>query len=157
MFSQNKTTKLIFQKQAYKTNPQNKSFKKRYTKRIHETNLLKTGLQNKSIKQIFWKQYGFANPKPRICVDFSLFKVCLCTKDLSGFMRICWIRENRSNLLKIILQNESTNWIFKDRTRKSRFENLWSRICQSRNKMNLFGVRIYDHDTKRIHIFTNLL
>ena len=31
------------------------------------------------------------------------------------------------------------------------------RIRQSQNETNLFGVRICDYDTKRIHIFTNLL
>jgi hypothetical protein len=31
------------------------------------------------------------------------------------------------------------------------------RIRQSRNKTNLFGVRIRDYDTKRIHVFMNLL
>jgi len=41
-------------------------------------------------------------------------------------------------------------WIFKDR-------NIWSGIRQSQYKSNLFGVRIRDHGTKRIHVFTNLL
>ena len=40
-------------------------------------------------------------------MDLGLFKVRLCTKDSSGFVRIRWIRENRLNLLKISLQNES--------------------------------------------------
>jgi hypothetical protein len=31
------------------------------------------------------------------------------------------------------------------------------RIRQSRNETNLFGVRIRDYNTKRIHVFTNLL
>jgi hypothetical protein len=73
---------------------------------------LSVSLRNESTKQIFWNQYGFANPKPRICMDSGLFKVCLCTKDSSGFVRICWICENRSNLLKISLWNESTKQIF---------------------------------------------
>ncbi len=91
------------------------------TKRIHKMNLSKTGLQNESFKtglrnestkQIFWNQYGFANPKPRICMDSDLFKVCLCTMDSSGFVRICWIRENRSNLLKISQRNDFMKQIF---------------------------------------------
>jgi hypothetical protein len=41
-------------------------------------------------------------------MDSGLFKVRLCTKEL---VRIRWIRENRSNLLKISLRNESTNQI----------------------------------------------
>jgi hypothetical protein len=45
-------------------------------------------------------------------MDLGMLKVRLCTKDLSGFVRICWIRENRSNLLKISLQNESPKQIF---------------------------------------------
>ena len=97
-FSQKESTKRIFQKRIHETNPQNESFKK--------------GLQNESTKRIFWNQYGFANPKPRIRKDSGLFKVRLCTKDLSGFVRICWICENRSNLLKISLRNESTKRIF---------------------------------------------
>jgi hypothetical protein len=104
---QNKTNQVIWDFCFHETNPQNKSFKSRSSKRIHKTNLSKTGLRNESTKWIFWNQYGFANPKPRIPMDSGLFKVRLCTKDSSGFLRIRWIRENRSNLLKISLQNES--------------------------------------------------
>jgi hypothetical protein len=172
LLSRNESTKRIFQKRIHKTNPQNESLKK--------------DLQNKSRKRIFWNQYGFANPKPRIHMDSGLFKVRLCTKavapnlfwlvehlspgkvlaehfrpkkpllehlnpkilhfcmnfkvsknltehlglacrtlvfrrtvvenhctkDSSGFVRICCIHENRSNLLKISLQDESTKRIF---------------------------------------------
>ncbi len=89
LFSRNKSMKRIFHKQVYETNP-----------------------QNKSMKRIFWNQYGFVNPKPWICMDLGLFKVRLCAKDLSGFVRICCIRENRLNLLKISLQNKSMKQIF---------------------------------------------
>ncbi len=65
-------------------------------------------------------------------------------------MRIRWIRENRSNLWKFGSRNKSTIRILKNRAHESGFANLWSRICQSRNKMNLLGVRIRDYDTKRI-------
>ncbi len=82
----NETNQVIWDFCFCKTNPWNKSFKNRYTNRIHETNPLNTVGWNKSTKQIFWKQYGFANPKPRIHMDSGLFKVCLCTKDLSGFV-----------------------------------------------------------------------
>jgi len=108
----NKTNQVIWDFCFHETNPWNESFKNRSTKRIHETNLSKTGLRNESTKQIFWNQYGFVNPKPRIRMDSGLFKVCLCTKDSSGLVRIRWICENRSNLLKISLQNESTKQIF---------------------------------------------
>jgi hypothetical protein len=92
-----------------------------FTKQIHEANLskmnprnesFKKGLWNEFTKQIFLNQYGFANPKPRIPKDLGLFKVLLCTKDSSGFVRIRWFRENRSNLLKLSLRNESTKQIF---------------------------------------------
>jgi hypothetical protein len=103
----------------YESNPQYKSFENRSINWIHETNLFNTVGQNKSKKQILWKQYEFANPKPRICMGLGLFKVHLCTKDLSGFVRIRWIRENRSNLC-----NSGHKWnpriqIFKVQTCKS--------------------------------------
>jgi len=100
---------------------------------------------NKSTKQIFWTPYRFANPNPKDLYGFILFIVCICTKDSSGFMRIFWIRENRLNLWKFRSRIKSTFWIFKDRTSKSRFANLWSQICQSQFKTNLFGVRICDN------------
>jgi hypothetical protein len=109
---QNKTNQVIWDFCCHKTNPRNEPFKNRPTNRIQETNLLNTVGRNKSTKQIFWKQYGFANPKPRIRIDSGLFKVRLCTKDSSGFVRIGWIRENRLYLLKISLWNESTKQIF---------------------------------------------
>ncbi len=148
----NKKNWVIWDFCFHETIPQNESFKNRSTKQIHKTNLSKTGLQNESTKQIFWNQYGFANPKPRINMDLGL-----CTKDSSGFVRIRWIRENRLNLLKISLWNESTKWFVIHDTKQIR-------ICFVRHESNLFEVRIHYHDTKRIHgfakrthIFTNLL
>ncbi len=97
----------------YKLNPQYKSFKNRSTNRIHVSNLLNIVGQNKSTKWILGKQYGFANPKLRICMDSGMFKVHLYTKDSSGFIRICSIRENRSNLWNSGHKSNPQIWIFK--------------------------------------------
>ncbi len=126
--------------------------RKESTKRIFQKEL-----RNESTKRIFWNQHGFANPKPRICKDSGLFKVRLCTKDSSGFVRIHWIRENRSNLLKISLQNESTKRIFWKHLGFVIHDTKRIRIRFVRHELNLFGVRICDYETKRIHVFTNLL
>ena len=67
-------------------------------------------------------------------------------------MRIRWIRENRANLWKFRSRNESTIRIFKNRTRESVKSGFVTRY-----ETNLSGVRIRDYDTKRIHVFTNLL
>jgi hypothetical protein len=77
--------------------------------------LLNTVGRNEPTKQIFWKQYGFANPKPRIRTDLCLFKVRLCSKDLwgfVGFVKIGWIFEkcvtnriHESESLRIRLAN----------------------------------------------------
>jgi hypothetical protein len=113
---QNETNRVIWDFCFHETNPQNESFINESTKRIHKTNpqneSFKKGLRNESTKWIFWNQYGFANPKPRIRMDLGLFKVRLCTRDSSRFIRICWIRENRLNLLKISQRNKSTKRIF---------------------------------------------
>jgi len=106
------TNQVILEFFFYKTNPKNKSFEHSRTKLIHEKNLLNTVGQNESMKQIFWTGYRFVHLKHRICMDTDLFIVRLCTKDLCGFVRICWIRENRLNLLKISLRYKFTNWIF---------------------------------------------
>jgi hypothetical protein len=97
----NKTNQVIwdfcFHKTGLRNESTNRIFQKQSTKQIHKTNLLKP----------VW-----ICMKPRICMDSGLFKVRLCTKDLSGFVRIRWIRENRLNLLKISLENKSTKQIF---------------------------------------------
>ena len=95
-------------------------------------------LWNESTKRIFWTPYRFTNPNPKNSYGFVLFIVRLCTKDSSGFVRIRWIRENRSNLWKFRSRNESTIWIFKNRTRESGFANPWSQDSW--------------HDTKRIFL-----
>ena len=69
-------------------------------------------------------------------------------------MGICCICGNRSNLWKFRSRIESKFWIFKDRTCKSGFANLWIRICNSRYETNLFGVRIHDNNMKQIHGYT---
>ncbi len=112
-------------------NPQNENFK-----RIHETNLLNPVRRNESTKQIFRKQHRFANPKPRICIDSGLFKVRLCTKDSSGFVRI---RQDSSGFIRIhqdswkqvkSFENQTTSWIYKQNLLKT------ARICDPRNETN---------------------
>ncbi len=118
--------------------------------RIHDTNLMTPGLRNKSTIQIFQIPYGFANPKHRICMDLYLIYVL-------RFVRIRWIRDNRSNLLKIgWIRMYNTKQIFPspDSWTTIRYE---SGIRIIRYKSNLFEVRIHTHDTVRIHVFTNLL
>ncbi len=108
----------------------NKSLKNRSTNWIHKTNLLNTVGQNKSTKRIFWKQYGFANPKPRIGMDLGFFKVRLCIKDSSGFVGFVktgrfffkislWIESLRielanpdSRIYEVGFVNHETKWIF---------------------------------------------
>ncbi len=82
----NDTNRVIVEFYFPKTNPQNESFEHRRKNRIHETNHLNNLGRNKSMKWIFWKQYGFAKPKPRIRTDSGLFKVRLCSKDSWGFV-----------------------------------------------------------------------
>ena len=152
----NETNRIFWDFWSYEMNPRNESLENRPTKRIHNTNLWKTGLRNECTIQIFkvWiRESGFASLPAWICKD--LF--CAIVLNLSGFVRICWIRENRSNLWKFRSLIESTIWIFKNRTHESGFAKLWSWIRQSWNQTNLFGVRICDYNTKRIHVFTNLL
>jgi hypothetical protein len=119
MNPQNESTKQIHETNLSKTGLQNES-----TKQLHKMNLLNTVGQNESTKRIFWKLYGFANPKPRIHMDLGLFKVRLCTKDSSGYVgfvktgRIFWKSVYESN----------------PRIESIKFANLWSRICQSKNE-----------------------
>jgi hypothetical protein len=128
LFSRNKATKQIFQKQIHKTNPGNESFKK--------------GLRNKTTKRIFWNQYGFANPKPRICKDLGLYKVRLCTKDSSGFVgfvktgRIFWKSVYEMNLLKTLRIRDPWYKTNPDSFRKARIESFWSQDLWLRYKMN---------------------
>ena len=49
------------------------------------------------------------------------------------------------------LENQSTKRIHETNLLKT------LRIRDPRYETNLFGVRIHDYDTKRIHVFTNLL
>ena len=99
------------------------------TKQIHNTNLLKKALPIESASLPAW-----------ICKDLFSAIVLRISQDSWGFIGFV-----------------KTGWIFKNRTRESGFANLWSWIRQSRNKANLFGVRIRDYDTKWIHVLTNLL
>ncbi len=131
MLSRNKSMKWIFQKQIHKTNPWNKSFKK--------------GLRNKSTKQIFWNQYGFANPKPRICMDSDFFKVRLCTKDLLDSWKQVESFENQStkrihkpNLLKTLRICEPRYETNPDSFRKAHIEPFWSQDSWSRYETNLW-------------------
>jgi hypothetical protein len=94
--SRNKATIQIFWKQVYESNPRNKSFR-----------------------------FGFASPPAWIFKD-SGFANLYSTNDLWRFVRIRWIRENRSNLLKISLRN----WIHKPNLMKT------LRIPDPRYKMN---------------------
>ena len=138
--------------------------------------------RNESTIRIFkvWShESGFANPDSRIrilriCKDsdsqISIFKDSFC----AIVLRIRWIRKNRRIFWKSVYETNPRNESFEN------MKDSWSmirnesgfvnhemkriRICQSRNETNLFGVRIRDYDTKRIHgfakqihVFTNLL
>jgi hypothetical protein len=141
----------------YKSNPRYKSFEKSSTNWIHDTKLLKKVLRIESAIKIFkvWiHESGFASPPARIRKDLFCATVLRICQDWWGF--IGFVKTGRI-FLKISLRIKSTNWIFNDGTQESRFANLWSMICQSQNETNLFGVRIHDHDTKQIHVFTNIL
>jgi hypothetical protein len=117
----------------------------RPTKRIHKTNLWKTGQAYETNPRYESLRFGFANPDSRICQPG--FVSCYSTKDLSGFVK--------------------TGRIFGGHKTNPRFESLRIgltnpdlRICEVgfvNHETNLFGVRIRDYDTKRIHVFTNLL
>ncbi len=134
-------------------NPRYKSFEDRSTNQIHNTNLLKTGLRIESTIQIFWKPCRFTNPNPKNSYGFVLFIIRLSTKDLSGFVRIHWIRENRSNLWNLTgFVIHDSKWIFLS---PDSWSMMWykSGICIIRHKLNLFGVQICDRDTVQVHGF----
>jgi len=57
-------------------------------------------------------------------MDSGLFKVRLCPKDLSGFVRVHWIHENTLNLWNSGHESNPPIRIFKVWTRKSGFANL---------------------------------
>jgi hypothetical protein len=85
------------------------------TNRIHDTSLFKNVLRIKSAIRIFKvriRKSGFMSPPAWIRTDLFHAIVLRIRQDSSGFMRICWIHENRLNLLKISVQIESTNRIF---------------------------------------------
>jgi hypothetical protein len=111
----------------------NKSFENCVTKRIHEMNVLKTR--------------GFANPNPKDSVGF-VYPIVLKIREDSL---------DSSNLLKIASQNKSMIQVFENLGNKSKRNKSSCRICFVEPETNLFGVRIRDYDTKRIHVFTNLL
>ncbi len=141
---------------------------------IHDTNLLKTGLWIKSAIQIFkvWiRESGFTSPPAWICKYsgfmnpyFKGFVLYYSTKDSWRFVRICWIHENRLNLWKLAgFVIHDLKWIF---STPELWSTIWyeSRVHFVRQGSNLFGVRIHDHYTirihgfaKQIHVFTNLL
>jgi len=78
---------------------------------IRDTNLLKKGIQIESTIQILWNQVYETNPRYKSfeCrmdsrIRSTGFKwICTCSKYayVLRFVKICWIRENRLNLLKI--------------------------------------------------------
>ena len=98
-----------------------------------------------------------------------ILKVRIRESKTSGFvsaivLRIRWIRENRSNLWKISLRNESTKRIFWKHEGFVIHDTKRIRIRQSRNETNLLKSGFVIHDTVRIHgfakrirVFTNLL
>jgi hypothetical protein len=92
------TNRVIWNFCFHKTNPQNEFFK------------------NESTKRIFWNQYGFANPKPRIRKDSGMFKVLLCTKDSSGFVgfvktgQIFWKSVYETNPRNKSFENIKDSW-----------------------------------------------
>ncbi len=114
-----KTNRVIWDFCFHETNPQKESFKNRSTNQIHKTNLLNIVGQNKSTKWIFWTQYGFVNPKPRIPMDSGLLKVRLCTKDSSGFIvflktgQILWKSVYESNPRTESFENIKDWWYAK--------------------------------------------
>jgi hypothetical protein len=141
----NNTNRVFWDFWPYVSNPQYKSFEKRYTNRIHNTNLMKHGLQNESTIQIFWMQYGFANPKYGIRMDSYLFKVRLCTKiredSLDSWKQVesfeNWLDlyvQYETNLSKSGFVNHST--IRRDSYRKVGIEPFWSQDSYSRYGTN---------------------
>jgi hypothetical protein len=167
----NETNWVIWNFWSYKTNPWNESLENRPTKRIHDTNLLKKALRIKSAIQIFKVQIresGFANPPAWIRKDAFhaiVLRICQDSWGFVGFVKTGWIFGSSGHetnpqfkSLRIGLANPDS------RICEVGFANLWSRIRRSRNETNLFGVRICDYDTKRIHgfakqihVFMNLL
>ncbi len=136
LFSQNESTKRIFQKQTYESNPQYESLR-----------------------------FGFANPDSqiqnfRIRKDsdsrISIFKYSLRAIVLR-------IRKDLLDLLKQVNLWKLTGFMTNDLKRIFWSQDSWStiryesRICIVGYESNLFGVRIRGHDTVRIHVFTNLL
>jgi hypothetical protein len=141
------------------------------TKRIHETNLWKTGLRNESTIRIFGKpayetnpqyeslRFGFASPPAWICKDSFCAIVLRIRKDSRGF--VGFVKTGR-------IFGKS---VYETNPRNESFENIKDSWFTIRNESgfvnhetNLFGVRIRDYDTKRIHgfakrilVFTNLL
>jgi hypothetical protein len=121
-------------------------------KRIHETNFLKiasrTDPQNESFENCItkWihesnllKTRGFANPNPKDSDGFVYPIVLMICKDLLDSLDSLY----SSNLLKIASRNESTKRIFW----KLRHEtNPWIESFEN-----------WQIETKRIHVFTNLL
>jgi hypothetical protein len=152
----NETNQIFWDFWPYKSNPRYESFKNRSTKRIHNTNLSKTGLRNESairILKVWICKSGFASPPAWIRKD-------------SFHAIVLRIREDSLDSWKQAesFKNRSTKRILKVWIRESGFASPPAWIRQSRYETNLFGVRIHDHDTKRIHgfakrihVFTNLL
>jgi hypothetical protein len=102
---QSETNRVILDYSFPRTNPRNNSFEHRNTNQIQKKNLLNIVGQNESMKRIFWKQYGFGNPKLRIRTDSDLIEVwCLCyaVKIREGSWK-------RPNIWKFRSQIESTN------------------------------------------------
>ncbi len=72
-----------------------------FTNQIHETIFLNTVDRVKSTKQIFSKQYGFANPSPRICTDSGLFKYIYVLKICEDLLDL-W---NKAESLEVQVSN----------------------------------------------------
>jgi hypothetical protein len=98
-FFQINTNQVILVFLFSKTNPLNESFEHRGMNQIHKANLLNTVGQNESTIQIFWKQYEFANPKPRILTDLGLLKVVYVVK-------ICEDSWKKAESLEVLVSNQ---------------------------------------------------
>ncbi len=148
----NKMNRVIWNFWSYETNPQNESLENWPTKWIHDTNLLKKSLRIESAIRIFkvWiLESGFASLPAWIRKDSFCAIVLRICQDSWGF--VGFVKTGRI----FGSSGHETNPRFE--SLRIGLANLWSWIRQSQNEMNLFGVRIRDYNTKRIHIFTHLL
>ena len=86
-------------------------------------------------------------------MDLDLFIVCQCTKDSSGFVRfvnIGWIFWK-----SVYESNPWTKYFENIKVRDTWYKTNQDLYCKA--GIEPFLVRICDHETIRIHVFTNLL